>query len=212
MIALFAVVAFALLLVAAFVIDVGNWQEHRRHLQVDNGAKSAGTYFTNCFLDPAGSNANIRREARKFAGDPQFTTTFPGNGVPYNLQVDDPERVVLNLNRSEWPQAATPGIVGDDFQDDYDLDPTVDVCRTRRASRRRYSSAPRIGRCPRSSAASCPARRSSSTSAQGSRRDRRGDRDEGLPALGGARGPATDRCRPDRERGSNRTPCRVSTS
>ena len=128
MIALFAVAAFALLLVAAFVVDVGNWQEHRRHLQVqvDNGAKSAGTYFTNCFLDPAGSNANIRREARKFAGDPQFATTFPGNGTPYNVQVDDPNRVILNLNRSEWPQASSPGVVGDDFQANYDLDPTVD--------------------------------------------------------------------------------------
>jgi hypothetical protein len=128
MIALFAVFAFALLLVAAFVIDVGNWQEHRRHLQVqvDNGAKSAGTFFTNCFLDPAGSNANIRREARRFGGDPLFQSTFGTSyGPPYNLQVDDPERVVLNLNRSQWPPA-TGGLVGDDFEDGYDLDPTVD--------------------------------------------------------------------------------------
>jgi hypothetical protein len=113
MIALFAVVAFALLLVAAFVVDVGNWQEHRRHLQL----QVAGTYFTNCFLDEAGSDTAITREAHKYAGDPDFTTTFPGNGPPYNLQVDDPARVVLNLNRPDWPPPET------DYDPNYDLDP-----------------------------------------------------------------------------------------
>jgi hypothetical protein len=121
MFALFAVLAFALLLVAAFVIDVGNWQEHRRHLQVqvDDGATATGTYFTNCFIDPAGSNANIQREARKYAGDPNFQTSFPGHGTPYNLQIDNPNRVVLNLNRPDWPPPGT------DFDATYDLDPTV---------------------------------------------------------------------------------------
>jgi hypothetical protein len=121
MFALFAVLAFALLLVAAFVIDVANWQEHRRHLQVqvDDGATATGTYFTNCFIDPAGSNANIQREARKFAGDPNFQTSFPGHGTPYNLQIDDPSRVVLNLNRPDWPPPGT------DFDPTYDLDPAA---------------------------------------------------------------------------------------
>ena len=39
--------------------------------------------------------------------------------------LDDPDRVVLNLNRSDWPQMATPGVVGDDFEAGYDLDPDV---------------------------------------------------------------------------------------
>ena len=39
-------------------------------------------YFTNCFLDPAGSNANIRREARKYAGDPSSRRRSRGTGHP----------------------------------------------------------------------------------------------------------------------------------
>ena len=119
--ALFAVLAFALLLVAAFVIDVGNWQEHRRHLQVqvDDGAIASGQEFTGCFQDPVTSNANIQRVARKFAGDPAFTTTYPGFGVPYNLQVDDPSRVALNLNRATYPPS------GPDFDPTYDVNSTI---------------------------------------------------------------------------------------
>jgi hypothetical protein len=106
--------------VAAFVVDVGNWQEHRRHLQVqvDDGAMSAGTFFTNCFLDKTGSETAITREAHKYSGDPDFETTFAGNGPPYNLQVDDPSRVVLNLNRPDWPPPEV------DYDATYDLDPT----------------------------------------------------------------------------------------
>ena len=189
MIALFAVAAFALLLVAAFVIDVGNWQEHRRHVQVqvDNGAKASGIYFTGCFLDPAGSNASIRREARKYAGDPQFETTFPSNGVPYNLQVDDPDRVVLNLNRSDWPQMATPGVFGDDFEDR--LRPRPDGSWSSERSVHLEDAArpcqgpsdPHLLR--RGRARTRPTRR---RPREGARGDRQGDRHEGLPALGGA--------------------------
>jgi Putative Flp pilus-assembly TadE/G-like len=121
MFALFAVVAFAMLLVAAFVIDVGNWWEHRRHLQVqvDDGAIAAGQEFTGCYQDPDQSNANIQRVARQFAGDPAFSTSFPGYGAPYNLQVDDPDRVVLNLNRATYPPS------GPDFDPSYDLNSTI---------------------------------------------------------------------------------------
>jgi len=106
---LFAVMAAALLLVSAFVVDVGNWFEHDRHLQlqVDAGDLAAGQEFTGCFQDPTQTNAAIERTGHKYAGDPDFTTTFPGFGNPFNLQVDDPQRVALRLNSDSYPSGGS---------------------------------------------------------------------------------------------------------
>jgi hypothetical protein len=66
-----------LILFIIFVVDVGNWFEHKRHLQLqaDAGALAGGGVFTfPCADDP------IVSEARKYAGDPNAP-------APYNLQV-----------------------------------------------------------------------------------------------------------------------------
>ncbi len=104
--ALFAVASVAILIIVAFVVDVGNWQTHRRHLQlqVDDGAFAAGQFFTGCFQDPITSNANIAREARKFSGDPTFSSRYPGVPTgPYNGQISEPSRVRIALNSDSYP-------------------------------------------------------------------------------------------------------------
>jgi hypothetical protein len=66
-----------LLLFFMFVVDVGNWFLHKRHLQMqaDAGALAGGSVFRiPCSDDP------ILAETRNYAGDPSATT-------PYNLQV-----------------------------------------------------------------------------------------------------------------------------
>ena len=66
-----------LVLFLAFVVDVGHWFEHKRHLQLqaDAGALAGGGVFT----FPC-SDAAIDAMARKYAGDPGATS-------PYNVQV-----------------------------------------------------------------------------------------------------------------------------
>ena len=125
----FAVMLLALLLVGAFVIDVGNWQEHRRHLQVqvDDGALAAGPKFTGCYLDPTETNNRIKAEAHRYSGNSAFPTlwgsmfpTEPTPPGPYNGQVDDPTRVQFRQNAIAYP----PG--GTDYVMDY-RSPTDDV-------------------------------------------------------------------------------------
>ena len=105
--ALVAVMMVSFLLVVAFVIEIGNWLEHRRHLQmqVDAGALATGSKFTGCFLEPGQANDRIEAEAHRYAGNVLFPTIFsnlfPGDPVPagpYNGQVDDPTRVQFALN------------------------------------------------------------------------------------------------------------------
>jgi hypothetical protein len=95
---LFAVVATAMLLLVAFVTEVANWLEHRRHLQVqvDAGVLAAGRDFAFCFAAPDLSNQAIKERARLYAGDPAVAGS-------YNRQVDDPSRVSMVLNGTDYP-------------------------------------------------------------------------------------------------------------
>jgi Putative Flp pilus-assembly TadE/G-like len=63
----FLPVAFAL---AAFVIDIGNGAEHRRHLQLqaDAGALAAAQNFNGCFLDENAANTAIEDAAIAYSG------------------------------------------------------------------------------------------------------------------------------------------------
>jgi Flp pilus assembly protein TadG len=88
----FLPVAFAL---AAFVIDVANGAEHRRHLQLqaDAGALAAAQEFNGCFLDPAGAKADIEAEALAYSG------------ATYNAQIgsaDAQDRVAPRINAATW--------------------------------------------------------------------------------------------------------------
>jgi Putative Flp pilus-assembly TadE/G-like len=119
---LFVIVAGVMLLFTAFVVDVANWFEHRRHLQVqvDAGALAAGQEFTGCFQDPATTNKKVAGTAHQYAGDPDFSTywttlfssppttpVLPVPPGPYNRQVDKPSRVALALNSATYPLGST---------------------------------------------------------------------------------------------------------
>ena len=86
-----------LVLFMVFVVDVGHWFEHKRHLQLqaDAGALAGGGVFT----FPC-SDSLIDATARKYAGDPGATD-------PYNLQVPPTDsanvHVLINSNQY-WNQ------------------------------------------------------------------------------------------------------------
>jgi hypothetical protein len=89
-----------LVLFVIFVVDVGHWFEHKRHLQMqaDAGALAGGGVFTIPCNDAA-----IEAMARKYAGD-------PGATAPYNTQVPptDPANVHVLINSTEfWNQGGT---------------------------------------------------------------------------------------------------------
>jgi hypothetical protein len=93
-----------LVLFVVFVVDVGNWFEHKRHLQLqaDAGALAGGGVFT----IPC-SDTPIVSETRKYAGDPSVAP-------PYNSQVgaiDQGNVHVLINSKTYWNQS------GANFQD-----------------------------------------------------------------------------------------------
>ena len=76
-----ALVLPVLILFVSFVVDVGNWFEHKRHLQIqaDAGALAGGgSFYIPCADEP------IETEARKYAGD-------PSQAIRYNRQVPPTE-------------------------------------------------------------------------------------------------------------------------
>jgi hypothetical protein len=89
-----------LILFIIFVVDVGNWFEHKRHLQLqaDAGALAGGGGFTfPCADDP------IVSETRKYGGDPNVA-------APYNLQVapTDQSNVHVLINSTVyWNEGGT---------------------------------------------------------------------------------------------------------
>ena len=89
-----------LVLFVVFVVDVANWFEHKRHLQMqaDAGALAGGTAYT----IPC-SDASIETIARKYGGD-------SGATAPYNVQVapTDPANVHLLVNSDKyWNEGGT---------------------------------------------------------------------------------------------------------
>ncbi|HEU4942394.1 MAG TPA: pilus assembly protein TadG-related protein [Gaiellaceae bacterium] len=89
-----------LVLFLVFVVDVGNWFEHKRHLQLqaDAGALAGGGVFT----IPC-SDATIEAAARKYAGDPNAA-------APYNIQVPptNSSNVHVLINSTQyWNQGGT---------------------------------------------------------------------------------------------------------
>ncbi len=91
-----------LLLLASFVIDIGNWFEHKRHLQLqaDAGALAGGGLFTQCF-GGAGGNSAISDEVRRYSG------AYSG---AYNEQVGNANRgtITTRLNRLAYERGGTP--------------------------------------------------------------------------------------------------------
>jgi hypothetical protein len=93
-----------LILLASFVIDIGNWFEHKRHLQLqaDAGALAGGGLFNQCLSSTfATAGAAIDAEARKYAG------SYAG---AYNEQVGNTNRgtIYTRLNRKTY-EVGGPG-------------------------------------------------------------------------------------------------------
>ncbi|HET8805622.1 MAG TPA: pilus assembly protein TadG-related protein, partial [Gaiellales bacterium] len=87
-------VAFAipvLIMLASFVLDVGNWYEHQRHLQLQADAAAlagGGLYKSPC---DSGTNSAIAAEARKYAGP------AASGGGTYNPQVGNTPAANLHV-------------------------------------------------------------------------------------------------------------------
>jgi hypothetical protein len=89
-----------------FVVDVGHWFEHRRHLQsqVDAGALAAGDLFNKCISASAAdrgspsstANQALITEARKFSGD---TNNYP---AALNPQVNNKANVTILVNSERY--------------------------------------------------------------------------------------------------------------
>jgi hypothetical protein len=86
---LVAVTLPVIVMLASFVVDIGNWYEHKRHLQlqVDSAALAGGGLYA---AMPC-SNTNISAEARKYAG-PAAT-----GGGTFNPQVGNTPTANLHV-------------------------------------------------------------------------------------------------------------------
>jgi hypothetical protein len=110
-----AFMASAIALVT-FVVDVGHWFEHKRHLQlqVDNGAFAGATEFNKCFAASTADRANpasaantaIQDQARKYSGD------TVNNANALNPQVNNRPNVTVVINSTKYP-----GDGGTDYDD-----------------------------------------------------------------------------------------------
>jgi hypothetical protein len=92
-----------LVLLATFVVDVGNWFEHKRHLQmqVDAGALAGGSLFSECFDDQSAANTAINDEVRKYAG---------ADAASYNRQIGGSNQgtVTIRINQKTY-EVGGPG-------------------------------------------------------------------------------------------------------
>jgi hypothetical protein len=90
-----------------FVVDVGHWFEHKRHLQsqVDAGALAGATAFGGCanattaqLADPtSAANLAIRDQVRKYSGDTKNLASA------LNGQVNNQSNVTVVINSSKYP-------------------------------------------------------------------------------------------------------------
>jgi len=98
-----------LLLIAALVIDVGNWYAHKRQLQnrADAGALAAGVDYQNswpsCLRGDATTTAAIITSARRYAGDRTVS-------APVNVETADQWKVNVVINSPDYD-------AGTDFTD-----------------------------------------------------------------------------------------------
>ena len=110
---LVAVLAPVIVALLIYVIDVGNWQEHKRHLQLqaDAAALAAAQQFQPC------DNSNIYATAGQYAGTTAVTTpsgqsvsssAATPQGGPYNTQVGNtsPSNIHVMVNSKTYLQPA----------------------------------------------------------------------------------------------------------
>lgn len=126
---LFAILLPLIMMIGSFVITVGNWWVHKRHLQtqVDAAAFAGGTEFWGCasLLDPTTANKAIKARALEYAGDflrPPSSIDPLFSGPVRNPQVQQPDDVRVVLNSATWWSQANPSTDGTGYDDTIDLD------------------------------------------------------------------------------------------
>jgi hypothetical protein len=93
-----------------FVVDIGHWFEHKRHLQlqVDAAALGGGGKFAGCFNN-GGGNAEIFKEATKYAG---AVGTWQGTAYStsprYNNQIPNAGSVSVLYQSPTYPDGTNP--------------------------------------------------------------------------------------------------------
>jgi Flp pilus assembly protein TadG len=88
---IFAMILPGILLLIALSLEIGNWYEHRRHLQLqtDAAALAAGGLFQQCATaNAANTLTNMKSVASRFGGDTAYIAANGGNpSLAYNRQV-----------------------------------------------------------------------------------------------------------------------------
>jgi Flp pilus assembly protein TadG len=107
----FALMLPGLLLLTALALEIGNWYEHRRHLQLqtDAGALAAGQLFRRCVLAPDSALNDMTLVAAQYGGDKQ-TLTALGASTPSwsNLQVGSTGATAGNVRSFSYQGTAYP--------------------------------------------------------------------------------------------------------
>ena len=106
---MFGLMLPGLLLLAAFALEIGNWYEHRRHLQLqtDAGALAAGQLFRGCANDPSTQLTPMTQLAAQYGGD-KVTYGALGGGPLVNQQVGQNGPAAGNLPAFSYQGTAYP--------------------------------------------------------------------------------------------------------
>lgn len=101
---LVAVILPVLILLSSFVIDIGNWFVHERHLQTqaDAGALAGGQEFQ---FGGACSNTSIEQRAMQYSGTHTAYdgATIVGLLTPYNQLTGNTTSIYENINQQAYP-------------------------------------------------------------------------------------------------------------
>ncbi len=104
---------------AAIVVDLGNFFEHRRHLQtqVDAAALAAGSEFA--FPCGPDTDTDIEAAARKYVGSHTTASGTPVTSNTYNSQIGgtSPDDVHVVLNGGFWTDSSSPADFSGDAPD-----------------------------------------------------------------------------------------------
>jgi hypothetical protein len=108
-----AIVALAMVLLGAVVIQVGAWFQHRRHIQVraDSAALSGGQVLSECFNIPSTTteptvDADIESWAKNYGGLSSAVSTQ--SGAPYNMQFGTSSSNLMSFQSDTYPSAGSP--------------------------------------------------------------------------------------------------------
>jgi Flp pilus assembly protein TadG len=101
---LVAVCLPVLVLFATLVVDIGNWFEHKRHLQLqaDAGALAGAGFFNECIAPSPTADADITAAAQKYADDPAL------GGTRYNPQVGTSNQLLYRYNSKTYAFGGPP--------------------------------------------------------------------------------------------------------